>query len=411
MLSLPQVLHEAQRHAVVEIAIEPGEPVTFHGEQGVLVLGDPLGEGEISESLTQVLAPEQQADLAVASVVEFHVPGFAEWNFVAETSADGVIIRGRVREGDTPQEYGAPLDLPPLEPFEYERNAEIPRSSSVLRPAGSGSTRWDVGAVADDESTGDAPATEAPPPQSESQSEPVPGSVIEEVDRVPTGSLEDPTLASTMAQVRRVPGGHADGTAEVAKAELTKDEGLIDFALVGRPASTTDLPSVEDAAKPGGSGEYDPEKTAPRVSQDGGAGPTLRGDNTLSMHVVALNPSTVVHLAGIGASERLLAHYDGPHALLDHESVDEITSKPIDEVPLGQAYVVRLEDPSRCLAWILRRLEEGSCVIVETRARSAAGARRSLLGDAPSIHMARWLDAHDHLWIYAEGASWMLEQS
>lgn len=381
MLSLPQVLHEAQRHAVVEIAIEPGEPVTFHGEQGVLVLGEALGEGEISEALSQVLAPEQQADLAVASVVEFHVPGFAEWTFVAETSTDGVVIRGRIREGDTPQEYGAPLDLPPLEPFEYERSSEIPRSSSVLRQAGPGETRWDVGAV-----TGDEAAV-----------------VTSEVERVPTGSLEDPTLASTMAQVHRVePEVEADELSlpPLGQSADAEDNGVIDFALVGRTAPTTDVPSVLD----------DNETTAPRITPEPEEPSEPRGDGTLSLHVVALNAGTVVHLQGMGAGTRLLKRYSGSHTVIEGENLDEVLGRPLEEIPLGEAYLVRLEDPGACLPWLLRRLEEGSCVIVETRARTLAGARRCLLGAAPSLHVARWLDAHKHVWIYADGRAWVLEE-
>ncbi|MCA9710657.1 MAG: hypothetical protein KDK70_32745, partial [Myxococcales bacterium] len=146
MLSLPQVLYEAQRHAVEEIAIEPGEPVSFHGQQGALVLGDPLEDADISEALSQVLAPEQQAELAVAGVVEFYVEGYAQWSLVAETAEDGVVIRGHVRDGDSPSEVGTPLELPPLQPFQPERGADPPPSSgSVLRRSVRQATRWDMG--------------------------------------------------------------------------------------------------------------------------------------------------------------------------------------------------------------------------------------------------------------------------
>ncbi|HFE44808.1 MAG TPA: hypothetical protein ENJ18_04830 [Nannocystis exedens] len=59
----------------------------------------------------------------------------------------------------------------------------------------------------------------------------------------------------------------------------------------------------------------------------------------------------------------------------------------------GAVIVLAVEDPSRWLAWALRRVEEGMRVLVETRATTQEGARRVLLGiDAPARAEA-WLDA------------------
>ena len=72
-------------------------------------------------------------------------------------------------------------------------------------------------------------------------------------------------------------------------------------------------------------------------------------------------------------------------------------------------YLVRREDPSRCLPWLLRRLEEGACLVIETRARTVDGARRILLGAEAGQHLVKWLDAQEHWWLHPEGAVWTLD--
>ncbi len=59
----------------------------------------------------------------------------------------------------------------------------------------------------------------------------------------------------------------------------------------------------------------------------------------------------------------------------------------------GAVIVLAIEDPSRWLPWILRRVEEGMRVLIETRATSQEGARRVLLGVDASARAEAWLDA------------------
>jgi hypothetical protein len=364
VLSLPLVLHEAERHSVDEIIIEPGQPVTFHGEQGALVLGDDLAEASISDALSLLLAPEQQAELAVTGLVEFHVEGYPDWSLLAESGSDGVVIRGRIRNEVTPD--GVPLDLPPLEPFEPD-GGELPHAPiSALRQTHARVTRWDVN---------------------------VAGSVYEPMPPTGSGALEDTSLPP-----RRAPGRHDtdyDLPPRPSGSPLDDDEG-IDFALVGRAPPTGEVPDPEHAA------------TMPRLVA---TRPTMRGGDTLAMHIDALEPGTVVYLAGIGVGERLLRHLDDGFEIVDIDSWDVVTTRPFEEMPTpGHGYLVRLEDPSRCLAWLLRRLEEGARVVVESRSRTAAGARRSLLGVEATPHVSEWLDAHRQLWLRADGRAWVLER-
>jgi hypothetical protein len=59
----------------------------------------------------------------------------------------------------------------------------------------------------------------------------------------------------------------------------------------------------------------------------------------------------------------------------------------------GAVVVVAVEDPSRWLPWILRRVEEGMRVLIETRATTQDGARRVLLGVDATARAEAWLDA------------------
>jgi hypothetical protein len=367
VLSLPLVVHEAERHSVDEIVIEPGQPVTFLGEQGALVLGDELDEAAISDALSVVLAPEQQAELAVAGLVEFYVEGYAEWTLVAETGADGVIVRGRLRGGVSLDAIGMPLELPPLDPFEPDSGDGPLTPVSGPRQTHTRSTRWDLN---------------------------VAGSVLEPMPSTGTAALEDPTLPPRHGRGR----GETDHELppRLGGSPLDEDDG-VDFALVGR------TPPTEEIA------ELHPEHAA--TIRLVATQPTMRGDDTLAMHVDALAPGTIAFLAGIGVGERLLQHLDEGFELVDLDNWDIATTRPFEELPsAGRGYLVRLEDPSRCLAWLLRRLEEGARVVVETRSRTAAGARRSLLGVEATAHVVDWLDAHPQLWLHADGRTWMMER-
>lgn len=345
-----------------EVVIQPGHPVTFHGEQGALVLGDDLDEGTISDALSVVLAPEQQAELAVAGVVEFYVEGHAEWSLVAENAVDGVIIRGRVRDGATPDHRGVPLDLPPMRHFDPEQSMEIPRAAvSVLQQSATRSTRWDVGLA---------------------------GAVL---DEMPPGDGDDPAAGPdrpTNRLVRVQEPSPGSGPAI--------EDDAIDFALVSGPQDQ--LPELDPSAS----------ATMPRLVS--GTRPTMRGDDTLAHHIDALEPGTVVYLAGTGVGERLLQHLDEGYEVVDIDTWDEVTTRPFQDMPAGRGYLVRLEDPSRCLAWLLRRLEEGARIVVETRARTAAGARRTLLGVEATPHVVMWLDAHPQRWLRPDGRTWVLER-
>lgn len=76
----------------------------------------------------------------------------------------------------------------------------------------------------------------------------------------------------------------------------------------------------------------------------------------------------------------------------------------------GSWIVLAVDDPSPWLGWILRRLEEGHRVLVDTHARSPEGARRTLLGLNSGPRAEPWLAAHAECAIREEGGIWQLQR-
>ncbi len=371
VLSLPQVLHEALRHNASEIVVEVGHAATMFTNDEPLIVGDALVESDISEAISQVLTPEQQAELLVAGVVEFSIEGYKQWAMIAETGADGIVVRGRLREDDGEDAVGAPLELPPFERFDPERQPEMPPrpEGSVLQSGEARSTRWDVG---------------------------VAGAVAEEIPRTISDALTDPTLDEAPL--------YNAGTAAMPATEnglqVERDEGPVDFALVGRAGPTADFPEVDDPATG--------PTMAPRLNKRASR-PTIHSNDPFVGHVDTIGPGSVVYMAGVGVAERLLQHFDEGYEIIDESTWDTVTTRLLDEMPPGGNYLVRLEDPSRCLGWLLRRLEEGARLVIESRSRTAEGVRRMLLGTEATPQTAMWLDAHPQLWLFLSNNTWTLE--
>ena len=107
-----------------------------------------------------------------------------------------------------------------------------------------------------------------------------------------------------------------------------------------------------------------------------------------------------------GAEELATAIPEGDYALIDDTAPDGILRAAAELEP-GCRFAVRLEDPSLVLGWILRRLEEGSTVVVQTRARTAPGAHRVLLGTCGTQRAEEWLSMHATSWFALGPGGWL----
>lgn len=378
MPSLLQVLHDATVRGAVEIVLEPDRPPQARGPEQVESIATVLSEGELYDALGAVLKPEQQAELAVGNVVEFHLfDGSAKWHLVAEPGGDGVIVRGRAGEGAAPSvAEGTPLELPPLRRGEPDRNAAVPRAPGPLLVKRPRDTAWDLPPVAGTQS-----GVPLPKPTPRSNPSPSVSANAPTENKMPSwfeGTTPAPSSTTTPAS----------STPRSSPAAKSGSDDAIDFALLRRPP-TGEPPAILDDAE-----EPSPGKARPRT------------DDPFEPLARELAPGSICLVRGHGIGERLARHY-GKYALI----VEPREVQGLREDGGVTTFVVRIEDPSELLGWSMRRAEEGARVILEIGALTAAGARRSLLGTQAGPTAAAWLDALVVRWLADDGGTWTLSKA
>ena len=346
MRSLAQVLHEAAKQNATEIILEAGELPMIRTAAGSVALGDVFGESELFDALGGVLGPDQQAELAVGSVVEFHIDsGSTRWSLITEAGAQGIVIRGRSSNSMRDRsEVGIPLDLPPLEHSDLDSDGAPDMHASVLNRA----TRRTVLDLA-----------------------------ASRLDEEPPG----PSDASE-------PSGRPSWLESNEFDDGPRPQASIDFELRDSdpPTEGIELPDVSEDF--GALVQETPDRTGGSVAD----------------HLGRLTPGTLCLLHRPPGRERIAV----PGTTLVETSTSE-ASLAGALAREGVTWYLSLEDPSERLGWILRRLEEGARVIVETRALSLEGARRVLLGVNASPRAEAWLSAHRVCWLVARDGGWVLE--
>jgi len=365
MTALPQILQDAaQRHAT-EVILEAGQPPLARREGQAMHLGAAWSERELFDALEQVLEPEQLAELAVGNVVEFslEVDG-RRWTLLGEPSSEGVVVRGRLRASAN-VELGAPLLLPPLAPFRPPEEDIPPVPVQEGRVTGE---HWSQGLGSSATGTPDWLIGNS---EGRGASAPVP---LDDTGEVFDFAAEDDPGDDLPELIE--PDWTDEG--EVAMLRPVESEGTVSMR---RPPET-----LEDLRTPD-SGEFAvPESDL----------------------AAELPTGALCWIRGHGVAEQLLAGVSGPLIGIDErdESVREAQALARRTTA---TFVVRREDPSTLLGWLLRRLEEGSRVVVETRARTAAGARRVLLGVGYGLAAEAWLDAMPMFWWSEDDGEWRLE--
>jgi|GEM_PF-2010110 len=391
MISLPKLLLEAAGRKASEVQLDVGQRPVLTTPAGRESIGELLGESDLFEALSGVLGPEQQAELAVGNSVEFRLSTrTGEWTMRVEPSLDGMTVRGRRGTGEIPvkqdADVGTPMELPPLAPFQPESH-EAPAPEPVLKRR----TQFDLGlsTYAEDEApwSEEPEAPPAPPDtgSAEERKSPLP-------PPPPLGEL-GPERASGV-DFAIVPEA-VDGTAAPEPIDVQSDVAL-------------DVPVVPvTAVEPGPEPEAiaDVPRPADRFRSVARSESSTRDD--VAPLVNRLVPGTMCFASEGGLAEHVARAGTSPVTVLDERSAVDLAGRMLAELELGATYLVQLEDPSRIAAWLLRRIEEGSRVIVETRARDLAGAKRMFVG----MHgepAERWLAAHDVVWLADEGGSWQM---
>ncbi|HVI00539.1 MAG TPA: hypothetical protein VM869_17600, partial [Enhygromyxa sp.] len=107
----------------------------------------------------------------------------------------------------------------------------------------------------------------------------------------------------------------------------------------------------------------------------------------------SIDEGVLVYVREPGLADSLAQSIAAPSVTVDDQIEPKDVFARVRGLPVGTVVIVRREDPSMMLDWILRRLEEGFRVLVETRARTVEGARRILLGVGATERAERWLDS------------------
>jgi len=346
MLSLAQVLDEAAGHNATELVVEAGRTPLLRSSDGVFPLGVPVSERDLFDALEAVLEPEQLADLAVGQVVEFHVDVRVGRWTLLGEPSADGMIIRGCLQGLL--DVGDPMELPPLEPFAPSADHGV-GATGMRSEASLRNERPVVHVTVEDD---DTPAWLVTNREGRESSTPSPLAL----------ALED---------------DDNDELPDILLPELGEDEedDVMDQAMDGsRRQYTTDLPGMH---------------------ADIGA---------------QIPMGTLCFVQGRGAGEVLARDVDdGAYTVIDDDQPETALRLGANGEP-GATFVFQLEDPSPFLGWILRRLEEGARVLVETRARTMAGARRSLLGVHYGENAALWLEAHPIAWATERKGAWIIER-
>lgn len=358
---LSTLLHQASARHPAEVVIETDQPVRMHLSDGTQTqLAGPIGGTAISDELSDLLSTEQQVDLALGERVKFDlVVGPYTWQLIGETAREVISVRARptgelLDASDSVQIPIEPDDDPSIETSEPEN---VPR---LRRAPASGPSEIDIDINFDDEA---ALAQDDPRPAA--------GLRLAALKSVPPDSKPQPVWPRRQA---------------AAQAQ-------------GKPGAPT-------WAREGRRGRAQPVAAA--ATQQMPLRPAPRREDLVEV-VGAFGPGSLVFLLrASGQGEQLTAAIELPTLIFGEADRPEQASARIGELGAAGVLLLRVEDPSLWLGWLLRRIEEGHRVLVETDARTPAGARRILLGVGGSSRAEQWLAAVPVSCATVEDGRWLL---
>ncbi|MCY1058716.1 hypothetical protein [Nannocystis sp. SCPEA4] len=215
------------------------------------------------------------------------------------------------------------------------------------------------------------------------------------------------------ADVPRAPRRHASGPTDIDIEIQIDDDALEERAGVRlaalRPITIEAEPRVGWPRRVAGTGwngrVESPRRRAPPQPPARDVG--RREDLDTMALAIPSGTMAFLHRAS-GGAEALARALGWPLRTIGERDVPERVHAECAALPDGAALVVTLEDPSPWLPWLLRRVEEGRRVLVETQATSPAGARRIVLGVAASERAADWLGAIRVVHATQFGGEWTL---
>lgn len=456
MRSLANLLEAAVGRSATDVLLESGQPVVFTTTRGPEVEQNMLPRTDLFDMIVAAVDDAQQIELAVGNPVRFTIEAGATWTVIAEPGIDGMIVRAHrpdpaphleieledepsfalgdssfsVRDGfddEFDDDFGGdfaaapvmrprspsqplpiasldddePYDVPtrrtepetdrirhsPTAPFESgtwaladdeddfdvgldEPGGHLPTGFPDPPPSGYDPRSIGVPQDDDDASTFNPFSEPAAPTSTELRRQPTVPAVS--VARTPStadasksGPRARPSVAETPTRRELVPASAASAT----RRELTA-------ASAAQASTRRELPAHQNH-------DADTRRELPSVGRTAGLG-------TLA---VSIDEGVLVYVREPGLADSLAQSFAAPSVTVDDQIEPKDVWARVRGLPAGTIVIVRREDPSTMLDWILRRLEEGFRVFVETRARTVEGARRILLGAGASERAERWLDS------------------
>lgn len=458
MRSLANLLAVAVKRSAFELTLESGQPVVYTTSRGTEAESEELPGSELFDMIVNAVDESQQVELAVGNPVEFELAlEGGKWTVFAEPGMEGMRVRAR-REGgaqgpgpaaglDIELDYnldggigggpmplddfgGAPaqdfsddlgsgpmLDISDNGPFSLEdsdpslvsgapglHEDEISFSSPKATASSNAPFESGTWALDDDEEFdvgGSLPDEDSLPvgfdapeyaddygghigvPADDDDEEFDPFSAPERPKSPPEMSEEDLRRRRTLSPTVRAMDASSPAPRDLRRAP-TESALRVDPALTATQSSMRALEASERSfAKPRSQGGDTSRELEPVGQEFDFAG--IAAD---------IGEGTLAFVREPGLADRIASCYRVRALVFDDRAALEEVSEQLRSAPPGTLVIVRREDPSALLGWILRRLEEGMRVFVETRARSKEGARRMLLGLHAGERAEQWLDCH-----------------
>jgi hypothetical protein len=433
MRSLASLLEDAARQSAFEVILESGRPVVYTTARGSEAESATLPRTELFDMIVAAVDEEQQVELAVGNAVEFELDAEGSWSIHAEPGAEGIVVHAR-REGgpaaglEIDLDYaggsrgGGPVGFELEEP-EFDVGLESASERSAPRTPGSGPPSQLYVEALDVPSLEEALAPEfeagAPDPAAPFESGTwaladdddfevgLDDEEFPDEDSLPTGFSDSASAFASEASSD----GHIgvpddddesefDGFSEPGPPPPSASERRRTLSPTVRAMDATPTPPAAGPTVPPPPGT-DASQTrrdvgvqrSPDADTERDMPSFGHGEPELNELTADIAEGTLVYVREIGLADTLAQSLQAPSIVIeDRQDPVEVWAN-VRTLPAGALVIVRCEDPSVWLPGILRRLEEGYRVFVETRARTAEGARRVLLGVDASQRAEQWLDA------------------
>ncbi len=398
---LSTLLHEASARRPAEVLIETDRPVRMRLLDGSSAeLGAAIGGTAISDELSELLSTEQQVDLALGEAVKFDlVVGPFTWHLVGETASEVVSVRA-CPQGDL---FDASDSVQiPIEPDELDAQ-DIPR---IRRTASSGPSEIDIDINFDD----DAAAAHLALAEPLAEERPIAALRLAALRPVPADSKPLPAwprqlVARSDAGVAGRAGPRSRRRPRPARAGPAR---VVAAAAPSRSASPRPPPVSCRCSIPRRRRRRRRRRRPRRRRRRWPRRARPRREDMAEL-LVAFEPgSLALLLRASGYAEAVAQALGVPSLAIGDADTREQATGRLGEIGEGGVLIIRAEDPSPWLPWLLRRIEEGRRAIVETEARTPAGARRTLLGVGAPPRAEQWLDAVRVLSATIDDGRWTL---